>query len=151
MRPAIATLLAATFCTASHAQINKCPGPDGRTVYQDTPCAAGGERMNIRQPSAQPAAPEAPTRPTAPSQAGASAPAKPLPGDERAAQVAALRAKEADLKYRDCTNRKALLQQEAILYKSGLGAHPEAGRQQLERMRNIASGLPDDCETLRPK
>lgn len=32
-----------------HAQINKCKGPDGKIVYQDTPCTtAVGQELNIQ-------------------------------------------------------------------------------------------------------
>lgn len=48
-----AALFAAALVLASPAwAVNKCTGPDGKTVFQDIPCADGkGEKLNIRATS----------------------------------------------------------------------------------------------------
>lgn len=41
-------ILATLALAASQAYaVNKCPGPDGRPVFQDAPCA-GGQAVNVR-------------------------------------------------------------------------------------------------------
>lgn len=57
--------------------INKCTGADGKTVFQDAPCAGKGEKIEVRPasgnaPVATPAAATAPT--IAPAAASATAP-----------------------------------------------------------------------------
>lgn len=44
----IAVALALAAATSAHA-VNKCTGPDGKVVYQATPCegAAGGAKVNL--------------------------------------------------------------------------------------------------------
>lgn len=51
--------------------VNKCKGADGKTVFQDRPCAGPGESLVVRPSSGS--APPAPTRPDAP-EAGAPGP-----------------------------------------------------------------------------
>ncbi|WP_199227672.1 DUF4124 domain-containing protein [Acidovorax sp. HMWF018] len=55
--------------------VNKCTGPDGKTVFQDAPCTGKGEKIEVRPASgnvSQPAAPvatpvaPAPVQPAAP-------------------------------------------------------------------------------------
>ncbi len=44
----LALACASTFATTPAWAVNKCKGPDGKTVFQDTPCADGsGERVRI--------------------------------------------------------------------------------------------------------
>ncbi len=56
-------LLAAALAVGTPAwAINKCTGPDGKTVFQDAPCAGKGERIEVRPASgnfSQPAVPAA--------------------------------------------------------------------------------------------
>lgn len=54
------TITAVLMCLAAHAQaINKCTAPDGKTVFQDAPCATGqGGKIDIK-PASGPARPTA--------------------------------------------------------------------------------------------
>ncbi len=77
MKPAI-FLSAALIAAAPAWAINKCTGPDGKTVFQDAPCAGKGEKIEVKPASgsAPVAAPAAATTPTAavPTAAAAAAP-----------------------------------------------------------------------------
>lgn len=64
IKPAI-FLTAALIAAAPAWAINKCTGPDGKTVFQDAPCAGKGEKIEVRPasggaPSAAPAAASTP-------------------------------------------------------------------------------------------
>lgn len=51
-RVRIALCVVATSVTlGAHAQVYKCQGPDGRTVYADAPCAAGGKPLRLQDPT----------------------------------------------------------------------------------------------------
>lgn len=59
-----ATFLAAALIAAAPAwAINKCTGSDGKTVFQDAPCAGKGEKIEVRPASGS--APIAPSAATA--------------------------------------------------------------------------------------
>lgn len=52
-------LLVAAFVPAANAQINKCKTRDGRTVYQEDPCAADDKASSLKKPAAGPSMPAA--------------------------------------------------------------------------------------------
>ena len=50
-------LLALAWCVAPAAwAVNKCTGPDGAVIFQDTPCVGKGETLNLRPGSGHSAA-----------------------------------------------------------------------------------------------
>lgn len=56
IKPAI--FLTAMLLSAAPAwAINKCTGPDGKTVFQDAPCAGKGEKIEVRPASGSAVAP----------------------------------------------------------------------------------------------
>lgn len=57
MKPILAAVLACTTLQAS-AQVYKCPGTDGTTLYTSTPCT-GGKAVDVR-PAARPSIPDIP-------------------------------------------------------------------------------------------
>jgi hypothetical protein len=44
-------VVASEFALGAHAQVYKCQGPDGRTVYADAPCATGGKPLRLQDPT----------------------------------------------------------------------------------------------------
>lgn len=57
-------LLAAALAVGTPAwAINKCTGPDGKTVFQDAPCAGKGEKIDVRPASGSAASPPPATAP----------------------------------------------------------------------------------------
>ena len=44
-------LSAALIAAAPAWAVNKCTGPDGKTVFQDAPCAGKGEKIEVRPAS----------------------------------------------------------------------------------------------------
>lgn len=65
----IASLLAAAG--AAQAQVYQCPGPDGRKVFQQSPCA-GGQKIEVK-PASGPSGSGVLASPVAPAAAGLSA------------------------------------------------------------------------------
>ena len=55
----VTCLLAAAFVPGANAQINKCKTRDGRTVYQEDPCAADDKASSLKKPAAGPSMPAA--------------------------------------------------------------------------------------------
>lgn len=56
--------LAATLVSIAPAwAINKCTGPDGKTVFQDAPCAGKGEKIEVKPASGSAVAAPAPALP----------------------------------------------------------------------------------------
>ncbi len=52
-------ILAAAFAPAALGQINKCKTKDGRTVYQEDPCAVDDKASSLKKPAAGPSTPGA--------------------------------------------------------------------------------------------
>ena len=52
----VTCVLAVTFAPAALAQINKCRTKDGRTVYQEDPCAVDDKASTLKKPAAGPQA-----------------------------------------------------------------------------------------------
>lgn len=61
-------LVASAICASltSSWAINKCTSPDGHAVFQDTPCAGKGEKLDVRPASGNAAALTAPKAAAAP-------------------------------------------------------------------------------------
>ena len=47
----IALSVAVLAVTGPAWAVNKCTGPDGKTVFQDAPCAGKGEKIEVRPAS----------------------------------------------------------------------------------------------------
>lgn len=43
-------ICAALLAGSAHAQVFKCPGPDGRITYSQAPCASGGHLLDPQRP-----------------------------------------------------------------------------------------------------
>lgn len=50
MRNVFALLVGGMLMSGNAHAINKCPGPDGRPVFQDTPCV-GGQELDVKPAS----------------------------------------------------------------------------------------------------
>lgn len=80
MNTKTAALLAAIITACSPAwAINKCTGPDGKTIFQDAPCPGKGEQITVK-----PASGNAPPPAAITADAAASAPATPAKKKEGA-------------------------------------------------------------------
>lgn len=55
----VACVLAATYIPVALGQINKCRTKEGRTVYQDEPCAVEDKASSLKKPGAGPSMPAA--------------------------------------------------------------------------------------------
>ena len=55
----VTCVLAAAFAPAVLGQINKCKTKDGRTVYQEEPCAVDDKASSLKKPAAGPSLPGA--------------------------------------------------------------------------------------------
>lgn len=77
MKIKVAILTAAILAAAPAWAINKCTGPDGKTVFQDAPCPGKGEQITVKPASgnAPKAAAVTPSDPSA-TPAAAATPAK---------------------------------------------------------------------------
>ena len=73
-------LAAALFAAGPAWAINKCTGPDGKVVFQDTPCTGEGGKLDVRPASgvASTVAPAAPITSPSTSTAAPTAPAAPM-------------------------------------------------------------------------
>lgn len=77
----IALSVAVLAVTGPAWAVNKCTGPDGKTVFQDAPCAGKGEKIEVRPASgnvSQPVVPATTAAAPAPVQAAAP-PIQPTP------------------------------------------------------------------------
>ena len=51
MKGALFAVFFALVCAGPAAAINRCVGPDGKAVYQDTACAGAGTKIEVRPAS----------------------------------------------------------------------------------------------------
>jgi len=93
-----AALLALTCLAVSPAwAINKCKGPDGRTVFQDAPCAGQGEALVVR-PASGSARPAPANTAAIPAGDDGAAPAHPMTEAQRIEKQVAASQKERRIK-----------------------------------------------------
>ena len=121
MKIKAAILTAAILAAAPAWAINKCTGPDGKTVFQDAPCPGKGEQIIVR-----PASGSAPKAATAPSDATTAPAATPTKKKEGA--------------FGDCWQRRTYLENRGIPdAEAAVNAHRVSCEQKQAELRSRQS------------
>ena len=141
IKPAI--FLTAMLLSAAPAwAINKCTGPDGKTVFQDAPCAGKGEKIEVK-----PASGNAPVAPAPAAVASGGSPA-PVPAGTATATPA-----KKEGPYGETWRRKTDLESHLINNARGdLNAHLrdcDAQQRQLASKKSLARLSPAMAEAAR--
>jgi hypothetical protein len=136
----VAAIALATAAASAHAQVFKCPGPDGKTVYSQAPCEKGGEYLDRNRLSGTSVPPSSAPR------AAAREPAKTTVVREAAACPTDAEMKKLESAAAGILLSKKERQEKQAAVDAGhrcRGTSP-AGRAAAEPSRDVRPNLPND-------